>query len=208
MTQSGRDVEALGSRESKAIHILLSAKKVAEDVEVFRRCLNDPHLSRAEKERHTAEMNEALSRLCNLISLAIANINESVGEQFRLSFDILLDEVRSRLLQMNFHLIQERLIGIRDQVEKALHDPVHRLGLSDRLARAYDDAVNMLTAMGETTDLGLPPRFLEDIIGQIRELSAIEIRAFKLIDFDAHPPKPAPAPAPASAPREPGEWDY
>ncbi len=206
MTESSRSHETLGSRESKAIHILMSAKKVAEEVEVFRRGLNNPRLSHAETERYTAEMNEALSRLCNLISLAIANINQTVDEQFRLSFDILLDEVRSRLLQMNFHLIQERLESIRNQVEEALHDPVYRLGLSDRLARSYDDAVNMLTAMGETADLGLAPQFLENIIGQIRELSAIEIRVFKLVDFDASPPPRKPKPTPAV--REPGEWDY
>lgn len=206
MTESSHGHEALGSRESKAIHILMSAQKVAEEVELFRRSLNSPHLSQAETQRFTVEMNEALSRLCNLISLAIANINQTVDEQFRLSFDILLDEVRSKLMRMNLHLIQERLNNIRGQVEAALHDPIHRLGLSDRLARDYDDAVNMLTAMGETADLGLAPQFLENIIGQIRELSAIEIRVFKLIDFNIHPPSRTPMPAPVL--REPGEWDY
>lgn len=190
MTLAGTGYTPIGPREAKAIQILLSAKLVAEEVEQLRHRITHPLTPEAEVEKCSAAMNDALSRLCNLITLAIANINESASEHFRLSFDVLLDEVRGRLLQMNFHQIQERLVAIRAQVEEALHDPMCRLGLSDRLEAAYGDAVNMLSAMGATEEVGLDPAFLAEIIGNIKALAAIEIRVFKLIDFDAKPVAP------------------
>ncbi|WP_146747647.1 hypothetical protein [Paramagnetospirillum kuznetsovii] len=187
MARSDKGLDSAGPAETKAIHILLSAKRVAEEVENFRRRLGDPHMAPTEARRIAADMDEALSRLCNLIGLAIANINESANEHFRQHFDLLLDEVRGRLLQMNMDQLQKRLVAIRGQVEKALKDPVYRLGLSAKLERSYDEVVNMLTAMGATEDLGLDDRFLAEIVSDIRELAEIEIRVFKLIDFDAKP---------------------
>jgi hypothetical protein len=176
---------AIGPREAKAIHTLMSAKDVARDVERLRHRLADPHLPPAQALRDKAEMNDALSRLCNLISLAIAEINENVGEQFRQHFDMLLGEVRGRLLQMNFHHMLERLVDIRNQAQDALKTQEYRMGLAARLDRAYADVVEHLVAMGATEGNGLEARFLDEITEDLRTLAEIEVRVFKLIDFDA-----------------------
>jgi len=182
--------EPVGPREKKAIHTLLSAKMVAQEVEELRHRLAEPLLPPAEAARCAAEMNDTLSRLCNLISLALAEINESASEQFRLHFDLLLDEVRGRLLQMNFHRLLERLAQIRDQAQEALQDSVYRLGLSDRLELAYADVVDNLIAMGATEDLGLEARFLDEVTGAISTLADIEVRVFKLLDLNGFPSFP------------------
>lgn len=179
--------EPAGPQETRAIHILLSAKMVAQEVEALRHRLTDPRIDTAESAQCTAEMNGALSRLCNLITLALAKINETASEQFRLHFDLLLDEVRGRVLRMNFHQMLDQLHAIRDQAQEALHNPVYRLGYSFRLERAYSNVVDNLTAMGATEELGLDPRMLAEIIADIKTLAEIEIRVFKLIDFDARP---------------------
>ncbi|MDO8605815.1 MAG: hypothetical protein Q7R40_04705 [Phaeospirillum sp.] len=188
MTSPGEDYDAVGPREARAIHILLSAKAVAREVEDLRRRLNNPLIPPAEAERYSAEMNGALSRLCNLITVAIAKISEDANEKFRLHFDLLLDEVRGRVLRMNFHQMLEQLVLLRDQAHEALLNPVYRLGFSFRLERAYTDVLNNLTAMGASEELGLDPKLLAEIIADIRALAEIEIRVFKLIDFDAKPP--------------------
>ncbi len=190
MALPGSSYEPVGHREKKAIHALLSAKAVAQEVETFRHRLTNPRLAPAEAARCAAAMNEALSRLCNLISLALAEINETASDQFRLRFDLLLDEVRGRLLQMNFHQMLERLAGIRDQAREALQSNVYRLGLSYRLEVAYADVVDNLVAMGATEELGLEARFLTEVIDAIKTLAEIEVRVFKLLDLDGLPSFP------------------
>jgi hypothetical protein len=101
---------------------------------------------------------------------------------------VLLDEVRGRLLQMNFHHMLERLVDIRNQAQGALKSQEYRLGLAMKLERAYSDVLDHLMAMGATEGNGLEPKFLDEIIDDIRTLSEIEVRVFKLIDFDALPP--------------------
>ena len=190
MALPGSSYEPVGPREKKAIQTLLSAKAVAREVEDLRRRLADPMMAPEQAPRRAAELNDALSRLCNLISLALAEINETAGEQFRLRFDLLLDEVRGRLLQMNFHQMLERLVGIREQAQDALKSNVYRLGLPMRLEVAYADVVDNLVAMGATEELGLEARFLGEITTAIKALAEIEVRVFKLLDLDGLPSFP------------------
>ena len=190
MALPGSSYEPVGPREKKAIQTLLSAKAVAREVEDLRRRLADPMMAPEQAPRRAAELNDALSRLCNLISLALAEINETAGEQFRLRFDLLLDEVRGRLLQMNFHQMLERLVGIREQAQDALKSNVYRLGLAMRLEVAYADVVDNLVAMGATEELGLEARFLGEITTAIKALAEIEVRVFKLLDLDGLPSFP------------------
>lgn len=176
-----------GHREGKAIKTLMSAQAVAVEVEDLRR-RRQGHSTLAQAAKLQAQENEALARLCNLISLALAETQESTDARFRARFDEVLGEVQGRLLQLNYQPMMERLDAIQAEVKDALETESYRMGLAARLGRAYTEVLDNLMAMGAANELSAEAGRLATVVEDIRTLAEIEDRVFHLVDFDTLPP--------------------
>ncbi|CCG43021.1 hypothetical protein [Magnetospirillum molischianum] len=170
--------------ESRAIHILLSARAVAEDMEQFRHHLTVPDLPPAVTDLLTEELEDATSRLSNLISLAIAEINHSSDSKFRNHFDALLTEVRGRWVRLHLKKIAARLAYIDRQATDTLSSGIYRLGLARRLEAAYSEVRTTLVAMGALDTPGLESTVLNDVQDKITALAELENTTFRLLDLD------------------------
>jgi len=170
--------------EARAIDILLSARAVAEDIEQFRHHLSAPNLPPAVADRLTEELEDATSRLSNLISLAVAEVNHSADANFRDHFDALLREVRGRWVQLHLKKIAARLAYIDRQAVDTLSSGIYRLGLARRLEQAYSDVRTTLVAMDAIDSPGLESHVLDDVLAKIAHLSELENETFRLLDLN------------------------
>jgi hypothetical protein len=180
-----------GRSESKAIKTLMSARDVAVEVENIRRRRDGRMATRAQAAKLENEENEALARLCNLISLALAETQDSTDERFRARFDEILGEVQGRLMKLNYDQIMARLEAIRTELRTALETEFYRMGLAAKLGRAYAEVMDNLNAMGAADHLGDGAQVLAAVVQDIRTLAEIEDRVFRLRDFDVPPPDEA-----------------
>jgi hypothetical protein len=166
--------------DHKAIRILMSARAVAEEIDDLRR--------RAVHQGGAAgrDLEDAVSRLCNLISLALVQLEASVGEMVRDRVQALLAEVRGRWQAHNVDRIATRLAAIDAEIARAKASRVCRLGLADRLGQACAEIVEVLRAMGAEDLPGLEGARIRAILDEIDALAATEAQRFRIIDFD-HP---------------------
>jgi len=174
--------------ESRAIQILLSARAVAEDMERFRHHLSLPGLPPAVFDLLSTELEDATSRLSNLISLAISEVNQSADPAFRTHFDTLLKEVRGRWVQLHLKKIAARLVYIERQAADTLSSGMYRLGLARRLEQSYGELHTTLIAMDALDSPGLEHHVLSGILEKIAALAELENETFKLLDFDRKSP--------------------
>ena len=172
---------------NKAIRILMSARAVAAEIDRLRQSLTQAGRRLPEGHPLVAELDDAVARLCNLISLAVAEIDlGSAGESLRVRFDALLGDVRARWLAHNIDQMTTRLAVIGDQAAEALSTRTYRLGLADRLERACAEIVDVLRAMGAENRPGLESERLAAILADIRTLARLESEMFHIVDFGAH----------------------
>jgi hypothetical protein len=170
--------------ESRAIHILLSARAVAEDMERFRHHLSLPGLPPAVSNLLAIELEDATSRLSNLISLAISEVNQSADPAFRTHFEAMLKEVRGRWVQLHLKKIAARLAYIDRQAADTLSSGMYRLGLARRLEQSYGELHTTLVAMDAIDTPGLEDHVLSGVLEKITALAELENETFKLLDLD------------------------
>jgi len=152
---------------------LQAARGVAEEIETMR-----------ERNRRDHDLVDAVDRLGNLIALAVIEINDAADADLRTRFGEALDAVQQRLYQVHFNQLSAKLVEIQDHAKAALADRDYRLGLASRLESEYHVVINGLIAMGGVQVLGDQLKSLEATAADLRELADIELRVFRLIDFD------------------------
>lgn len=198
MTLVRSDLTPVEPHERQAVGILLLAKGVAGEIDVLRHALADPALDPALRLRRRAELADSLDRLCNLISLALAEIGGGANAGFSDNFQHTVDEVRGRLFQLSVAHMLEKLQRIHSRAVTAMKTRTYPLGLAARLSRVYGAVAENITALGGDQRLGeAERRFLEQTLADIRALAEIEATLFHIVDF-AEPPPPA-----VTAPPEP-----
>jgi len=167
------ELRAQGPNETRAVMALQAARSVAAEIETMR-----------ERNRRDRDLVDAVERLCNLISLAVIEINEAADADLRARFGEALDEVQRRLFQVHFNQLSAKLTEIHQDARAALSEQDYRLGLAARLESEYHTVINGLIAMGGVQVLGVQLKSLEATAADLRELAEIELRVFRLVDFD------------------------
>jgi hypothetical protein len=170
--------------DTKAIRILLSARDVAEEIDRLRHALSARRPDPSRAVLLDRELEDAVGRLCNLISLAVAEVELTVSEGGRERFNALLNDVRQRWRAFNLDRLSDRVAAIGAQVSEAMATKTYRLGLADRLGRACAEIIEILRAMGAQDLPGLETDRLAAILDDIRALSSIEAERFRFHDFD------------------------
>ena len=159
--------------EARAILALRAARSVAQEIEAMH-----------ERNRRDPQLVDAVDRLSNLISLAVIEINEAADAEFRTRFGEVLDDVQRRLFHVHFNQLSAKLTEIHQHARAALLEKDYRLGMAARLETEYHGVINGLMAMGGLQVLGDQRQFLEATAADLRELAEIELRVFRLIEFD------------------------
>ena len=170
----GDDSRSPGPHETRALMALRAARSVAAEIDVLR------------QRNRRGELVDAVDRLGNLISLAVIQINEAADADLRARFGEALDEVQRHLYQVHFNQLSATLNEIQAHAATALAECDYRLGLASRLESEYHRVISGLVAMGGVQVLGDQLKSLETTASYLRELADIELKVFRLIEFDDH----------------------
>jgi len=172
------------TRGLKALQYLHSARDVAAEMERLRAALAEEDLSESERRATADDLNDATVRLCNLISLAMGEIDHSGENTLRTRFNQLLEQVRGRWAELHVDQMTERVRQIDHVVAQTLSSGLCRLGLARRLESTFAEVRSTLEAMGTQPVAGLEPGYLDDLSSRISVLARLETNTFGLLDLD------------------------
>ena len=172
------------TRGLKALHYLYSAREVADEMERLRTALTAAGRPADERRVLMEDFDDATVRLCNLILLAMSEIDKSGENPLRVRFDQLLGQVRGRWVTQHVLQVTERIRQIDDVVARTLSSGLCRLGLAHRLESAFAEVRAALNAMGVEPVEGLEPGYLDDLSSRISVLARNETTTFRMLDLD------------------------
>ena len=171
-------------KAQKALQYLQSAREVAAEMERLRGALGKTGLPDGARRLIGEDLNDATVRLCNLISLAMGEIDQSGEASLRARFNQVLDQVRGRWVELHLGQMAERVREIDRVVADTLSSGLCRLGLARRLEQAFSEVRATLEAMGTEPVEGLEPGYLDDLSSRISVLATLETDTFGLLDLN------------------------
>ncbi len=136
------------------------------------------------------ELFEASERMCNLMSLAIYQVDNNVGGDLQAQLAGELDRLRERLLVMGTNLMVEKLRKIGVRAEAVLREGNYPLGLAGKLDMAYSALVSNLTMLKGFDRLGDEERATIEVTkSRIVQLASIERGLGLLVDVSRDKPR-------------------
>jgi hypothetical protein len=188
-TQSSR--RAPDTPEERQAQVTVgSVKDVLAEIGELSRMLTAGALEQNERIAAKRELFEASERMCNLMSLAIYQVDNNVGGDLQAQLAGELDRLRERLLVMGTNLMVEKLRKIGVRAEAVLREGNYPLGLAGKLDMAYSALVSNLTMLKGFDRLGDEERATIEVTkSRIVQLASIERGLGLLVDVSRDKPR-------------------
>lgn len=141
--------------------------------------------------RPAAERNEAKhalvntsERLCNLMSLALYQVENNTQGELRDLLTEDLDELKTKLMGLGAKLMTEKLEQIDQRATEVLKEPGYPLGLAGKLDLAFANLMSNLGALGGAAKLGgAVPDLVAKTETDLKSLGEVEAKLGVMLDI-------------------------
>ncbi len=175
MKKKPQTAETLTREERQVAITLQSARDVLGEIETYRGVLSDERQNHQVRRDAKHDLIEASERLCNLLGLAVYQIANSPSGAFQARMKAMMDDLRSRLLDMGTSLMFEKMGRIKSRAEDVLESNSYPIGLAAKLDMAFSGILDNLKTLGAIDRLKDDQQGLLEATGKdIRSLIEIE----------------------------------
>jgi hypothetical protein len=163
------------AEERQAIATVQATRAVYGEIEKLAAVIKDNQRPVAERADAKHGLGQASERLCNLMALALYQMDANTRSDLRERLALQLDEIKGKLVRLSARLMVEKLEKIDQRATEVLEDRDYPIGLAGKLDIAFANLMSNLRVLGGPEKLGdKVPDLVAKTETDLRNLSEIE----------------------------------
>jgi hypothetical protein len=186
MVDSRAAIAPTTAEERQAMATVTATRGVYGEIEGLAEILRETWRPQTQRVDAKHALLHASERLCNLMSLALYQLDTNTQGPLREQLKAELDDLRNRLMAMSARLMVEKLEKIDKRAEEVLRDRDYPIGLAGKLDIAFANLMSNLKVLGGPERLGEKiPELVAKTEGDLQSLSDIEKKLGVMVDVPA-----------------------
>lgn len=171
------------AEERQAMATVTAAREVYGEIQALAEILRETWRPQPQRVDAKHALLHASERLCNLMSLALYQLENNTSGALRERLTAELDDLKNRLMSMSAKLMVEKLEKIDKRAEEVLRERDYPIGLAGKLDIAFANLMSNLKVLGGPERLGdRVPELVAKTETDIQSLSEIERKLGVMID--------------------------
>lgn len=183
-------VTAQTPEERQAVATVYATRDVFGEIEQLTAMIKDDRRPPAERNEAKHALAHASERLCNLMSLAVYQLENNTHGPLQEVLRRDLDALRDKLLGLGSKLMVEKLQRIDKRANEVLEDQDYPLGLAGKLDLAFANVKANLRVLGGAERLGEQvPELMSKTETSIKTLGQIEQKLGVMVEVPKVKPR-------------------
>ena len=171
------------AEERQAMATVTATREVYGEIQALAEILRETWRPQPQRVDAKHALLHASERLCNLMSLALYQLENNTSGALRDRLKGELDDLKNRLMSMSAKLMVEKLEKIDKRAEEVLRERDYPIGLAGKLDIAFANLMANLKVLGGPERLGdRVPELVAKTETDIQSLSEIEKKLGVMID--------------------------
>lgn len=170
--------------ERQAMATVTATREVYGEIQALAEILRETWRPQPQRVDAKHALLHASERLCNLMSLALYQLENHTSGVLRDRLTAELDELKNRLMSMSAKLMVEKLEKIDKRAEEVLRERDYPIGLAGKLDIAFANLMANLKVLGGAERLGdRVPELVAKTETDLQSLSEIEKKLGVMVDM-------------------------
>jgi len=172
------------AEERQAMATVTATREVYGEIQALAEILRETWRPQPQRVDAKHALLHASERLCNLMSLAVYQLDNNTSGPLRDRLKGELDDLKNRLMSMSAKLMVEKLEKIDKRAEEVLRERDYPLGLAGKLDIAFANLMSNLKVLGGPERLGdRVPELVAKTETSLQSLSEIERKLGIMVDL-------------------------
>ncbi len=172
------------AEERQAMATVTATREVYGEIQALAEILRETWRPQPQRVDAKHALLHASERLCNLMSLALYQLENNTSGQLQERLKGELDDLKNRLMAMSAKLMVEKLEKIDKRAEEVLRERDYPLGLAGKLDVAFANLMANLKVLGGPERLGdRVPELVAKTETDLQSLSEIEKKLGVMVDL-------------------------
>jgi len=172
------------AEERQAMATVTATREVYGEIQALAEILRETWRPQPQRVDAKHALLHASERLCNLMSLALYQLENNTSGQLQERLKGELDDLKNRLMSMSAKLMVEKLEKIDKRAEEVLRERDYPLGLAGKLDVAFANLMANLKVLGGPERLGdRVPELVAKTETDLQSLSEIEKKLGVMVDL-------------------------
>ena len=172
------------AEERQAMATVTATREVYGEIQALAEILRETWRPQPQRVDAKHALLHASERLCNLMSLAVYQLDNNTSGPLRDRLKGELDDLKNRLMSMSAKLMVEKLEKIDKRAAEVLRERDYPLGLAGKLDIAFANLMANLKVLGGPERLGdRVPELVAKTETSIQSLSEIERKLGIMVDM-------------------------
>jgi hypothetical protein len=191
MSAEPTSLAPITAEERQAVQTVSATRNVFVEIERLADIIKESWRPATERIDAKHDLLHASERLCNLMSLALYQLDNNVSGALAEKLKQDLDELRNRLMGLGSRLMVEKLEKIDKRAEAVLQDRDYPIGLAGKLDIAFANLMANLKVLGGPERLGEKvPDLVVKTEENLKSLAEIEQKVGALVDMQPKKKRP------------------
>jgi hypothetical protein len=171
------------AEERQAMATVTATREVYGEIQALAEILRETWRPQPQRVDAKHALLHASERLCNLMSLALYQLENNTSGALRERLTAELDDLKNRLMSMSARLMVEKLEKIDKRAEEVLRERDYPIGLAGKLDIAFANLMSNLKVLGGPERLGdRVPELVAKTETDIQSLTEIEKKLGVMVD--------------------------
>ena len=171
------------AEERQAMATVTATREVYGEIQALAEILRETWRPQPQRVDAKHALLHASERLCNLMSLALYQLENNTSGALRERLTGELDDLKNRLMSMSAKLMVEKLEKIDKRAEEVLRERDYPIGLAGKLDIAFANLMSNLKVLGGPERLGdRVPELVAKTETDLQSLSEIEKKLGVMVD--------------------------
>jgi len=171
------------AEERQAMATVTATREVYGEIQALAEILRETWRPQPQRVDAKHALLHASERLCNLMSLALYQLENNTSGALRERLTGELDDLKNRLMSMSAKLMVEKLEKIDKRAEEVLRERDYPIGLAGKLDIAFANLMSNLKVLGGPERLGdRVPELVAKTETDIQSLTEIERKLGVMVD--------------------------
>jgi len=172
------------AEERQAMATVTATREVYGEIQALAEILRETWRPQPQRVDAKHALLHASERLCNLMSLAVYQLDNNTSGPLRDRLKGELDDLKNRLMSMSAKLMVEKLEKIDKRAAEVLRERDYPLGLAGKLDIAFANLMSNLKVLGGPERLGdRVPELVAKTETSLQSLSEIERKLGIMVDL-------------------------
>ena len=172
------------AEERQAMATVTATREVYGEIQALAEILRETWRPQPQRVDAKHALLHASERLCNLMSLAVYQLDNNTSGPLHDRLTGELDDLKNRLMSMSAKLMVEKLEKIDKRAEEVLRERDYPLGLAGKLDVAFANLMANLKVLGGPERLGdRVPELVAKTETDLQSLSEIEKKLGVMVDL-------------------------